>query len=166
MFWKRWCKFYVSSFKCLEEFSSIELKISFSEAFKVTNSMFLTVIGLFQLLISSWLSFGSLWCLRNWSIFFKLLNLWNINLLNVFAYYLFNGCRIRSDPCLISDIDHLCLLYVSLARCLWILLMSLKNQLFVFIDFSLLFSFLNFNDFCSNLSYFLLVTLGLILLFS
>lgn len=142
-FWKRWCKFYVNYFKCLEEFSSTELNISFSEAFKVTNSISLAVIGLFQLLILSWLSFGSLWCLRNWSISFTLLNLWNMNLRSVFAYYLFSGCRIHSDACLISDIDHLCLLYiyVSLARCLWILLMSLKNQLVLSLIFLYCFPF-------------------------
>ena len=111
--------------------------------FLIINLIFKIVIGLFRWSISYQVNFGILWVLRNWSISFTLLNLWNMNLLNVFAYYLFSGWRIHSNACLISDIDHLCLLYiyVSLARCLSILLMSLKNQLFLSLIFLYCFPF-------------------------
>lgn len=134
-------------FKCLEEFSSTELNI-FQKLLKLQTQFLLVVIGLFQLLILSWLSFGSLWCLRNWSISFTLLNLWNMNLLSVFAYYLLVAAGFIV-VCLISDIDHLCLLLYLCQSCQMFMnfIDVFKEPTCSFIDFFSIVFLLNFQWF-------------------
>ena len=58
---------------CLAEFSMKPLGPG--EFFLITNFTYLMVLEPFRLSVSSWLSFGGLWFLRNWSISSELLNL-------------------------------------------------------------------------------------------
>lgn len=102
-------------------------------------------IGLFKLIISSWLSCGSMSFSKNWSISSKLSNIWVI-LFAGLPYYPNNGCSISSESSyfisdIISGFYFLCTL-VLLNLLSILLIFFVKKQLFVSLIFSTVFLFL------------------------
>lgn len=92
-------------------------------------------------MISSWLSFSSLWFSRI-RLFILSCQVYKLKV-TVFSHYLFNDCLICSDICHFILDDLRSFLFVSLSTALWIFLMFFRRTSFLFMYFSI-FSFIDF----------------------